>query len=47
MISCNTTGGQQAAAFTLFKSDVLDKLYPKEATRPKLLGQDPCCSLIS
>lgn len=38
--SCNTTGGQQAAAFKLFKSEVLDKLYPDEASRPHLIGPD-------
>ena len=38
--SCNTTGGQQAAAFKLFQSDVLDKLYPDEASRPRLIGPD-------
>jgi hypothetical protein len=38
--SCNTTGGAQAAAFKLFKSDVLDKLYPDPSSRPKLIGPD-------
>ena len=38
--SCNTTGGQQAAAFRRFQSEVLEKLYPDAATRPYLLGPD-------
>jgi hypothetical protein len=38
--SCSTTGGQQAAAFKLFQSDVLNKLYPDKASRPHLIGPD-------
>ena len=36
---CNTTGGQQAAAFAQFHGE-LNRLYPEPSTRPKLLGPD-------
>jgi hypothetical protein len=39
MKTCSTTGGQQAAAFKVFQSQ-LKQLYPDASTRPKLLGPD-------
>ena len=39
MKTCSTTGGQQAAAFKVFQSQ-LKQLYPDASTRPKILGPD-------
>jgi hypothetical protein len=38
--SCSLQPAQQAAAFALFKTEVLERLYPDRATRPKLIGPD-------
>ena len=37
--SCNTTGGQQAAAYKVFQAK-LAQLYPDWNSRPKLIGPD-------